>query len=92
MSSAVVDKPPACRTSRPRPTLSPRELEVLQTWLLADTKEEAARTLYLAPATVTTYITRIRSKYLAAGRPARCKSRLLALALQDGLIKLEDFD
>ncbi|HHX85903.1 MAG TPA: LuxR family transcriptional regulator [Actinomycetales bacterium] len=91
MSSAVVDHAPADRSLRQRPALSPREVEVLRTWLLADTKEEAARSLYLAPTTVTTYITRVRSKYLAAGRPARSKSRLLAHALRDGWIRLEDF-
>ena len=49
------------------------------------------RARILAPTTVTTYITRVRSKYLAAGRPARSKSRLLAHALRDGWIRLEDF-
>jgi DNA-binding CsgD family transcriptional regulator len=92
MSSAVADQLTApTGPVRSRPALSSREVEVLRTWLLADTKEEAARALYLSPATVTTYITRLRAKYLAVGRPARCKSRLLAYALQDELIRLEDF-
>lgn len=87
MSSTVAEPV----TQRVKPALSPREIEVLRTWLVADTKEEAARTLYLAPATVTTHITRVRSKYLGVGRIARSKSRLLALALQDGFVRLEDF-
>ena len=73
------------------PALSPREIEVLRAWLLADTQDEAARTLYLAPTTVTTHLSRIRAKYGAVGRHARSKSRILAFALQDGFIRLEDF-
>jgi hypothetical protein len=37
-----------------------------------------------------THIARIRSKYADVGRPARTKAQLLARALQDGLVQLDD--
>lgn len=70
--------------------LSAREVEVLRTWLVSDTKETAARALYVSHSTVNTHITRIRSKYQDAGRPATTKTALLARALQDGLITVEE--
>ncbi|PXW31311.1 UNVERIFIED_CONTAM: regulatory LuxR family protein [Williamsia faeni] len=73
-----------------RPTLTDREIEVLRTWLICDTKQAAARTLFITAATVNTHITRIRDKYEAAGRAANTKAALLARALQDGLIAVEE--
>jgi DNA-binding CsgD family transcriptional regulator len=73
-----------------RPSLSVREIEVLRTWLVCDTKEAAARTLFITSATVNTHITRIRDKYEAVGRPAATKATLLARALQDGLMAVEE--
>ncbi|WP_255327770.1 hypothetical protein [Nocardia sp. 348MFTsu5.1] len=37
-----------------------------------------------------THVARIRDKYDAVGRPAASKSTLLARALQDGLITVEE--
>ncbi|PXW31305.1 UNVERIFIED_CONTAM: regulatory LuxR family protein [Williamsia faeni] len=71
-------------------TLTEREIEVLRTWLICDTKLAAARTLFISSATVNTHITRIRDKYEAAGRAANTKAALLARALQDGLITVEE--
>ncbi|WP_237341959.1 LuxR C-terminal-related transcriptional regulator [Williamsia soli] len=73
-----------------RPTLSEREVEVLRTWLICDTKEEAGRALFIGAATVSTHIARVRGKYDAAGRPANTKAALLARALQDGLITVDE--
>jgi DNA-binding CsgD family transcriptional regulator len=70
--------------------LTAREIEVLRTWLICDTKGAAARTLFITAATVNTHITRIRDKYEAAGRAANTKAALLARALQDGLIAVEE--
>ncbi|PYE19499.1 DNA-binding CsgD family transcriptional regulator [Williamsia limnetica] len=72
------------------PTLSAREIEVLRTWFTCDSKSEAARKLFITPATVNTHITRIRDKYDAVGRSGATKSALLARALQDGLISVDE--
>ena len=76
------------RTTGPR--LSGREIEVLRTWLICDSKEEVGRSLFIGAATVNTHISRIRGKYEAVGRPANTKAALLARALQDGLITIEE--
>ncbi|PZT90823.1 MAG: helix-turn-helix transcriptional regulator [Gordonia sp. (in: high G+C Gram-positive bacteria)] len=73
------------------PTLSPREVEVLLAWFAADSKVEAAASLFITPATVSTHITRIRGKYDLVGRPARTKAQLLARAIQDGYTHLDDW-
>lgn len=88
MSSAVADT----ATDVARPSLSLREVEVLRAWLTSESKETAARALFVAPTTVTTHISRIRARYASVGRPATCKARLLAVALRDGYIGLEAFD
>ncbi|MCK0438377.1 LuxR C-terminal-related transcriptional regulator [Gordonia alkaliphila] len=72
-----------------RPVLSEREIEVLIAWLLAESKEEAAASLYISASTVSTHISRIRAKYDAAGRAAPTKAHLLARALQDGYTDLD---
>ncbi|MFF0488034.1 helix-turn-helix transcriptional regulator [Nocardia sp. NPDC004068] len=72
------------------PMLSSREVEVLLAWILSDTKSDVCRRLYISPGTVNTHITRIREKYSRAGRPASTKAALLARALQDGYIGLDE--
>ncbi len=74
-----------------RPTLSHREVEVLLAWLAAESKAQAAETLFITASTVNTHLTRIRAKYAAAGRPARSKANLFARAIQDGYTRLEDW-
>ncbi|OXR41517.1 response regulator transcription factor [Nocardia cerradoensis] len=89
---------PACLTHRttlaaapePRPQLSAREVEVLLAWILGETKGEVCRKLFIAPGTVNTHLARIREKYRGAGRPAPTKAALLARALQDGYLDLDD--
>lgn len=73
-----------------RLTLSDREREVLAVWLQTESKDEAARLLHIAPATVRTHLQRVRTKYAAVGRPASTKSALLARAVADGFIGLSD--
>ncbi|WP_258081598.1 LuxR C-terminal-related transcriptional regulator [Nocardia nova] len=75
---------------RPTPRLSSREVEVLLAWILSDTKGDVCRRLFIAPGTVNTHIGRIREKYSRAGRPAPTKAALLARALQDGYISLDE--
>jgi DNA-binding NarL/FixJ family response regulator len=77
------------RTTR-RPVLAPREREILLAWFRTDSKEEAARRLSIAPTTVSTTVQRVRAKYTAIGRPAATKAALVARAIQDGIIDIED--
>ncbi|AZG48367.1 LuxR C-terminal-related transcriptional regulator [Gordonia insulae] len=72
-----------------RPELSSREVEVLLAWLAAESKEEAAGSLFISASTVSTHLARIRAKYSAVGRDAPTKTHLLARALQDGYTSLD---
>lgn len=74
----------------PRPELAPREKEVLLAWIRTDSKDGVARQLHIAPTTVRTHLQRIRAKYAAVGRPATTKAALVARAIQDGLIDVDD--
>ena len=78
------------RSVERRPTLGQREKEVLMAWLRAETKDEVARVLSISPATVRTHLARIRAKYAAVGRPANSKAALVARAIQDGILFLDD--
>ncbi len=80
----------AAMTHLIRPELAPREREVLLAWFRTDSKDEVARELHIAPTTVRTHLQRIRAKYAAAGRPAPTKAALVARAIQDGLIDVDD--
>jgi DNA-binding CsgD family transcriptional regulator len=72
------------------PTLTVREIEVLRTWLMLETKPAVAQSLYISLGTVNTHLTRIRAKYADVGRPAPTKAALVARAVQDGLITLDE--
>jgi DNA-binding CsgD family transcriptional regulator len=85
----VTAVPPAARRST-GPSLSAREVEVLISWITNDSKSEVSRELFIAAGTVNTHLSRIRLKYQQAGRPAPTKATLLARAIQDGLIGLDD--
>ncbi len=74
-----------------RPRLSDREIEVLLAWLGSDSKDQAARRLFVSASTVATHITRIRAKYDIVGRPAGSKPALFARAIQDGLTTLDEW-
>lgn len=73
-----------------RPSLSRREIEVLRAWVASDSKQAVARELYIATSTVNTHLARIRGKYEYAGRAAHSKATLLARALQDGHVALDE--
>ena len=73
-----------------RPGLTERELEVLSAWFQTESKEAVAERLHLAPATVKTHLQRIRAKYAAVGRPAPTKAKLVARAVQDGLLSVNE--
>ncbi|ELB89183.1 LuxR family transcriptional regulator [Rhodococcus wratislaviensis IFP 2016] len=73
-----------------RPTLTPRELEILRLWLRSESKTVAASDLGISLGTINTHLIRIRAKYAAVGRPVADKSGLLIRALQDGLVSLAE--
>jgi len=75
---------------RLRPDLAPREKEVLVAWFQSESKDLVGRRLFIAPTTVRTHLQRIRAKYAAAGRPAITKAALVARAIQDGIVSIDD--
>lgn len=76
--------------SESRPALSPRETEVLVEWFQSESKEFVAQRLNITLSTVNSHLERIRVKYAAIGRQAPTKAALVARAIQDGLIGLDD--
>ena len=70
--------------------LAPRETKVLLAWILCDNKDDAATQLQISTTTVRTHLQRIREKYATVGRPAPTKAALLARAIQDGLVDVND--
>ncbi|OUC76078.1 helix-turn-helix transcriptional regulator [Gordonia lacunae] len=75
---------------RAKPNLTSREVEVLRTWMLVDSKPAVAQELYISLGTVNTHLTRIRAKYAEIGRPAPTKASLVARAIQDGIMTLDE--
>jgi DNA-binding NarL/FixJ family response regulator len=73
-----------------RPNLAPREKEVLIAWFRTESKDLVARQLQIAPTTVRTHLQRVRAKYAAAGRPATTKAALVARAIQDGIVNVDE--
>ena len=73
-----------------RANLAPREKEVLIAWFRTESKDHVARQLQIAPTTVRTHLQRVRAKYAAVGRPATTKAALVARAIQDGIVNVDD--
>jgi DNA-binding NarL/FixJ family response regulator len=73
-----------------QPQLSDREREVLTRWFQCESKQLVANRMSITPRTVSTYLDRIRIKYANVGRPAPTKAALLARAIQDGLVDVDD--
>jgi DNA-binding NarL/FixJ family response regulator len=73
-----------------RPNLARREKEVLIAWFRTESKDLVARQLQIAPTTVRTHLQRVRAKYAAVGRPATTKAALVARAIQDGIVNVDD--
>lgn len=73
-----------------RPELSEREVEALVLWFQCESKHLVAQRMGVTVKTVATYLDRARIKYAVVGRPATTKAALLARAVQDGLVDLED--
>lgn len=73
-----------------RPVLSARETEVLVEWFQSESKEFVAQRLGISLSTVNTHLEHIRVKYATIGREAPTKAALVARAIQDGLVQLDD--
>jgi DNA-binding CsgD family transcriptional regulator len=73
-----------------RPSLTSREMEILIAWFQTESKDLVAQKLFISPSTVRTHLQRIRAKYAAVGRQAQTKSALVARAIQDGIIAVDD--
>ena len=78
------------RRSYPKPKLSQREVEVLRAWLNLDSKSAVAESLFISLGTVNTHLARIRVKYNEVGRGASTKAALVARAIQDGIVSIDD--
>ncbi|MCQ4206469.1 response regulator transcription factor [Streptomyces longispororuber] len=76
------------RTDRPR--LSAREENVLIEWFQSESKDLVAQRLGISVRTVNSYLDRVRIKYANAGRPAGTKASLVARAVQDGIVDVND--
>jgi DNA-binding NarL/FixJ family response regulator len=73
-----------------RPALSKREKEVLVAWFQTESKELVGRRLHISVTSVRTHLQRVRAKYASVGRPAPTKAALVARAVQDGYISVEE--
>jgi len=73
-----------------RPALAPREVEVLLEWFQSESKAMVGQSLGISVRTVNTYLDRVRIKYANAGRPAPTKANLVARAIQDGWVSLDE--
>lgn len=73
-----------------RPALSARETEVLVEWFQSESKDFVGQRLGISPRTVNTHLEHIRIKYAMSGREAPTKAALLARAIQDGLVQVDD--
>ena len=67
--------------------LSPREQEILGLYASGETAVSVAQRTGLSRETIADYITRIRNKYAAAGRPALSRVDLFRRAIEDGLVE-----
>ncbi|WNV84638.1 response regulator transcription factor [Umezawaea sp. Da 62-37] len=73
-----------------RPALSARETEVLVEWFQSESKDFVAQRLGITASTVNSHLERIRVKYAQIGREAPTKAALVARAIQDGLIGVDE--
>ena len=66
------------------PSLAPRESQVLQLYAAGLPMKSVARKIGISEETAKEYLTRVKRKYLDAGRPARTKTELFRRAVEDG--------
>ncbi len=75
-----------------RPSLAPRELEVLHLVAQGLATKQVATRLGIKEETVKEYLKRIRTKYADLGRAAGTRVHLLQLAREDGLLERTGLD
>ena len=63
---------------------------MLVEWFQSESKEFVAQRLGISLSTVNSHLERIRVKYALIGREAPTKAALVAGAIQDGLIGVDD--
>lgn len=63
---------------------------MLVEWFQSESKEFVAHRLGISATTVNSHLERIRVKYARMGREAPTKAALVARAIQDGLIGVDD--
>lgn len=73
-----------------RPKLTERETDALVAWFHTENKDLVAERLSVSTATVKTLLQRARTRYAGAGRPAPTKAALIARAIQDGIVSVND--
>ncbi|MFC0113657.1 response regulator transcription factor [Kibdelosporangium aridum] len=73
-----------------RPNLTQRQIDVLLEWFHCESKEMVAQKLNLTVSTVNGYLDRVRVKYANVGREAPTKAALVARAIQDGIVKVDE--
>jgi DNA-binding NarL/FixJ family response regulator len=73
-----------------RPGLTPRQVDVLLEWFHCESKEMVAQKLNLTVSTVNGYLDRVRVKYANVGRDAPTKAALVARAIQDGIVSVDE--
>ena len=73
-----------------RPNLTQRQVDVLLEWFHCESKEMVAQKLNLTVSTVNGYLDRVRVKYANVGREAPTKAALVARAIQDGIISVDE--
>ncbi|MDF5756414.1 sigma factor-like helix-turn-helix DNA-binding protein [Spongiactinospora sp. TRM90649] len=74
------------------PRLSQQERTALLLWFQSMSKQSVARRMGISEATVRDYIHRARMKYASVGRPAPTKTDLLARAIQDGVVRIDEIE
>ncbi|RZS37806.1 LuxR family two component transcriptional regulator [Herbihabitans rhizosphaerae] len=77
-------------TNPNRPKLSDQEINVLLSWFQCESKELVAAELNIKVSTVNSYLARVRGKYASVGREAPTKAALVARAIQDGLVTVDE--
>ncbi|MEV6307223.1 hypothetical protein AB0M10_01305 [Streptomyces sp. NPDC051840] len=80
------DAGPTTGTSSAGPRLAPKELQILLDYVSGMTLKSAARRAGVTPNTAKDYLSRVKTKYRLAGRPAYTKIDLAHRVQEDGLV------
>jgi len=76
----------ALRAAPAAPRLSEQEMRVLEFYAIGRPIDEIATEIGVRPDTARKYLSRVKQKYGASGRPAKTRLDLARLASEDGLI------